>query len=84
MITVTITFDDARTHQIELSDTAREAVHINFNPSGFTDVHIIKALAAAFITVLEGCSMHSADKDTSIQLMKAASMCAVTARACGL
>ena len=53
MTKVTITFEDGTTHDVELSDTAINAVRFKFNPSGLATVNIIKALAAAFLTECE-------------------------------
>ncbi len=53
MAKVVIHFDDGSTCSVQLSDTAQEDIRFNFNPSGLPEVHVLKALAAAFISAYE-------------------------------
>jgi len=46
-MTLSVNLDD-------LSQTAKDAVRLSFNPSQRADVQLLKSLAAAMITVLEG------------------------------
>ncbi len=55
-VTVTIKMTEGAHEQeaiITLSASAEEAIRFAFNPSGLPDVHVLKALAGAFITKCE-------------------------------
>lgn len=42
-----------QTHELVLSDSAKEHIRHKFNPSGLPEVNNLKALAGAFITYVE-------------------------------
>lgn len=59
MTGVTVKFPDGSTYEAVLSEEAKEAVRLSFNPSRLTAVVKIKALAGAFITLCNELSLKS-------------------------
>lgn len=44
---------EGQTHELVLSDTAKDHIRHKFNPSGLPEVNNLKALSGAFITYVE-------------------------------
>lgn len=69
------------THEIVLSDTAKEHIRHKFNPSGLPEVNNLKALAGAFITYAEQLQREHPDAGRELAIaitkMQTASMWAV-------
>ena len=63
MTKVTITWEDGTTKDIELSDTAKEAIRFSFNPSGARGVNSLKSLAGAFLSACEDLSNIGEEED---------------------
>jgi hypothetical protein len=82
-ITVTSQIGDHTAHQTVVSDKAKKAVRIGFNPSALPRVDRLKALAAAFITECENgqSEMPYAGREYAVAIteMQKASMFAVLA-----
>lgn len=70
------------THEIVLSDTAKDHIRHKFNPSGLHEVNNLKALTGALITYIETIKhndKHGAghEFDEALKFVKSASMWAV-------
>lgn len=79
----------SKTIDVSISDTAAEAVRLNFNVSGREDVDRIKTLTAALITELEDIRARDGGKagreaSAAITNVQTASMWAVLAATKGL